>query len=83
MTCRPCPEAGNQSEVAYGRKMTGEGPKYCERLKEQVKCGNCGKEMAAVSLEAHRMIQHGKAKADKWSNGTRVRSEERRVPLSV
>ena len=24
-----CPAAGNQSEVAYGRKMTGEGPTYC------------------------------------------------------
>ena len=31
MTCRPCPMAGNQSEVAYGRKMTGEGPTYRER----------------------------------------------------
>ena len=28
MTCRPCPMSGNQSEVAYGRKMTGEGPTY-------------------------------------------------------
>ena len=28
MTCRPCPTAGNQSEVAYGREMTGEGPTY-------------------------------------------------------
>ena len=26
MTCRPFPAAGNQSEVAYGRKMTREGP---------------------------------------------------------
>ena len=25
MTCRPCTVAGNQSEEAYGRKMTGEG----------------------------------------------------------
>ena len=33
MTCRPCPASGNQSAVAYGRKMTGEGETYRERLK--------------------------------------------------
>ena len=47
--------------------MTGEGTTYCERLKERVECGDCGKGMAAGSLEAHQMIQHGKAKEDKWS----------------
>ena len=47
MTCRPCPAAGNQSEVAYVCKMTGEGPTYRERQKEQVECGDCGKGMAA------------------------------------
>ena len=62
MTCRLCPAAGNQSEVAYGRKMTGEGPTYRERQKERVECGDCGKEMAAGLLEYHQMIQHGKAK---------------------
>ena len=66
MTYRPCPAAGNKSEVAYGRKMMGEGPTYRVRLKERVKCGDCGKGVAAGSLEAHRMIQHGKAKEDKW-----------------
>ena len=66
MTCRLCPTAGNQLEVAHGHKMTGEEPTYRERLKERVKCGDCGKEMAAGSLEAHRMLQHGKAKEDKW-----------------
>ena len=33
MICRPCPTAGNQSEVAYGRKMTGER-RSIERGKE-------------------------------------------------
>ena len=65
MKCRPCLAAGNQSEEAYGRKMTGEGPIYRERKKERVECGDCGKEMAAGSLESHRMIHNGKAKADK------------------
>ena len=64
MTCRPCPAAGNQLEVAYGRKMTGEGPTYREKLKERVECGDCGKEMAVESLETHQMLQHRKAKED-------------------
>ena len=67
MTCRPFPEVGNQSEVAYGRTMMGEGPTYRERQKERVECGDSGKGVAAGSLEAHRMIQHGKAKEDRWS----------------
>ena len=66
MTCRPCPTAVNQSEVAYGRKMTGEGPTYRERKREPVECGDCGKGMVAGSLDAHRMVQHGKAKAERW-----------------
>ena len=67
MTCRPCPTAGNQSEKAHGRKMTGEGPTYQERKREQVECGHCGKGMAAGSLDVHRIVQHGKAKAERWS----------------
>ena len=47
--------------------MTGEGSTYQERQKERVECGDCGKEMAAGLLASHRMTQHGKAKADKWS----------------
>ena len=47
--------------------MLGEGPTYCERKKERVECGDCGKEMATGSLEAHKMIQHEKAKEAKWS----------------
>ena len=31
--CRPCQAAGTQSEAAYGRRMTGEGPKYQEHQK--------------------------------------------------
>ena len=62
MVCRPCQVAGTQLVAAYGRKMTGEGPTYREWKKEQVECGECGKEMAAGSLESHRMTQHGQAK---------------------
>ena len=67
MTCRPCPASGNHSEVAYGRKTTGEGSTYRKKLKERVECGDCGKGVAAGLLEANRMMQNGKAKEDKWS----------------
>ena len=43
MTCRPCTAAGNRSEEAYGRLMTGEGPTFRESKRERVKCGDCGK----------------------------------------
>ena len=66
MKFRPCPETGNQSEVAYRHKMMGEGPAYRERLKERVECGYCRKGVSAGSLEAHRVLQHGKAKEDRW-----------------
>ena len=38
MPCRPFPASGNQSELAYGRKMTGEGLTYLERKRERVEC---------------------------------------------
>ena len=66
MVCRPCPAAGNQSEAAYERNMTGEGPTYWERQKERFECGECGKEMVAGLLSSHRMTQHGKAKEEQW-----------------
>ena len=47
--------------------MRGEGLTYRERKRERVECGDCGKGMAAGSLEAHRAVQHGNAKAAKWS----------------
>ena len=53
--------------ASYGRKMMGEGPTYREQQKERVECGECGKEMAAGSLESHRMTQHGKVKEERWS----------------
>ena len=43
MTCRTCRTTGNQSEEAYGRLMTGEGPTFRERKRERVACGDCVK----------------------------------------
>ena len=53
MTCRPLPAVGNQSEVAYRRKMTGEGLMYLERKRERVECEDYGKGVAAGSLDTH------------------------------
>ena len=36
MVCKLCQAAGTQSEAAYGRKMTGEGPTYWKWQKERV-----------------------------------------------
>ena len=38
MVFHPCQVAGNLSEAAYRRMVTGEGPTYRERLKGQVSC---------------------------------------------
>ena len=55
MTCRPCNTTRNRSEEAYGRIMTGEGPTFRERKRDRVTCGDCGKEVAAGSLDSHQM----------------------------
>ena len=60
MVCRPCQAVGNLSEVAYGRRITGEVPTYRERLKGRVSCRECGEMMVAGSLASHLMTQHGR-----------------------
>ena len=60
MVCHPCQVAGNQLEAAYGRRVTGEGPTYRERLKGQVSCRECGELLAAGYLTCHLMNQHGR-----------------------
>ena len=67
MTCRSCTAAGNRSEEAYERLMTGEGLPFRERKRERVKCRDCGKEVAAGSLDSHRMSQYGKARERRWT----------------
>ena len=67
MTCRPCSTPGNRSEETYGHIMTGDGPKPKERKRERVTCRDCRREMAAGSLDSHRMTQHGKARERKWA----------------
>ena len=60
MVCRPFQAAGNLSEMAYGRRIIGEGPTYRERLKGRVSYRECGDLMAEGSLTSHMMTQHGR-----------------------
>ena len=61
MVCHPCQAAGNLSTEAYGRRVTGVGPTYRERLKGQVACGECRELLVAGYLSSHLMTQHGRA----------------------
>ena len=62
MVCHPCPAgAGNRTEEAYGRRITGEGRSYVERQQERVECVECGEYLAIGSMSSHMMTRHGKA----------------------
>ena len=41
MVCRSFQTSGTQLEVAYGKRMTGEGPSYRERQKGRMQCKEC------------------------------------------
>ena len=61
MVCHPWQAAGNLSTEAYGRRVTGVGQTYRERLKGPVACGKCGELLVAASLLSHLMTQHRRA----------------------
>ena len=61
MVCHPYQAAETQSEVAYGRQMTGEGPTYWEQQKGWVQCKDCGEEMALGLMSGHMRTQHRQA----------------------
>ena len=79
MVCRPYQAAGNQSDVAYGRRMTGEGPTYRERQKGRVQCRECREEMVAVSLAWHRMTHNELAEEKRWNWKTSATGEKPRT----
>ena len=60
IVCHPCQAAGNILDTAYGRRVTGGGPMYRERLKVQVSCRACGELLAEGYLTSHLMTQHGR-----------------------
>ena len=62
MVCHPCRAGGgNQTEEAYGRRITGVGKYYAERQRERVACKECGEVIAVGSMSSHLMTRHGKA----------------------
>ena len=62
MVCHPCQAgAGNSTEEAYGRRITGEGRSYAERQRERVECVECREFLAVGSMLSHLMTRHGKA----------------------
>ena len=40
---------------------------FRERKRERVEFQDCGKEVAAGSLDSHRMSQHGKSRERRWT----------------
>ena len=52
---------GNLTPDAYGRRITGVGLSYRERLKDQVACGEYGEMLVFGSLSIHLMTQHGRS----------------------
>ena len=50
IVCHPCQASGNLTTEAYGRRITGTGQSYWERIKDQVACGECGEMLVVSSL---------------------------------
>ena len=42
VVCHPCQAAGNITQAAYGRRLTGEGNSYKERQRDRLECAECG-----------------------------------------
>ena len=62
MVCHPCQvTAGNITQAAYRRRLTGEGNSYKERQSNWVECAECGEQLAVGSMSSHLMTRHGKA----------------------
>ena len=56
MVCHPCQAgAGNRTEEAYGRRITGEGRSYADRQRERLACGECEEFLAIRSMSSHLM----------------------------
>ena len=70
-----CQAAGTQSDVAYGRRMMGEGPSYWDQQRGRVQCKECGEEMVLGLLPGHMQTQHGRSEEDipVWVKGGTTR----------
>ena len=56
IVCHPCQVgAGNRTEEAYKRRITGEVRSYAERQQECVECVECGEILVIRSMSSHLM----------------------------
>ena len=56
MVCHPFQAgAGNRTEEAYARRITGEGRSYAERKRERIECVECGELLVVGSMSSHLM----------------------------
>ena len=55
MVFHNCQAAGNITQAAYERRLTGEGNLYREQQQDRVECEECGEQVAVGSLSSHLM----------------------------
>ena len=82
MVCHPCQAgAGNRTEEAYGRRITGEGKLYAESQQERVECVKCGELLAVGSMSSHMMTRHGKVAGRQriWTPQTEIGAKTYRM----
>ena len=67
MTCHPGTLRSRVSEEAVGQHCTGRGDKYRERLRRRILFPDCGVELNAGSMTAHRRCTHGTGPEIDWN----------------
>ena len=78
MVCHPCQAAGNITQTAYRRRLTGEGRSYREQQRDRVECEECCEQLAVGSMLSHLMTRQGKAagRRRQWTTQTEDRAQE-------
>ena len=82
MVCHPFQVgAGNRTEEAYRRRITGEGRSYAERQRERIECVECGEFLAVRSMSSHLMTRHGQAAGRRrlWTPQTEIGAKTYRM----
>ena len=82
MVCHPFRVmAGNITQAAYSRRLTGEGNSYKERKRDRVECAECGEQLAAVSISIPLMTQHVKlaGRRRQWTTQTEAGAQVYRM----
>ena len=67
MTCHPGALQVGMSEEAMVLKCTGVGDSYQVRLQRRIPCLECGVDLTAGPMTAHRRHMHGTDTAIDWS----------------